>query len=174
MLNQLQRRETSSNSEGLNIPTPPDDQRTREMRFWLSILRVHNTIFPELNKSLRDNAGIGLAKFDVLAQLARRPEGISMGDLSTALKVTNGNVSGLVNRLIKDGLVSKEMSATDRRSFRAKLTAKGSETFQKALKFHEVTLAELMADVGIDALIDATEPLRNLSEKLKLKGQEDE
>lgn len=141
------------------------------MRFWLNILRVHNTIFPELNRSLRDNAGVGLAKFDVLAQLVRHSDGISMSDLSKALKVTNGNVSGLVNRLVKDGLVSKEMSATDRRSFSAKLTDKGRETFQTAMKYHEITLAELMADIGNDALIEATEPLRHLSEKLKLKGQ---
>ena len=141
------------------------------MRFWLSILRVHNTIFPVLNKSLRDNAGVGLAKFDVLAQLVRHPDGITMSDLSTALKVTNGNVSGLINRLIKDGLVSKEMSQTDRRSFSARLTDKGMETFQFAMTYHEATLAELMADVESDVLIDATEPLRTLSEKLKQAGQ---
>lgn len=167
MQSQIYSSETSSGIEGLNIPAQPDDQRTQELRFWLSILRVHNTIFPELNRSLRDNAGIGLAKFDVLAQLARHPDGISMSDLSTALKVTNGNVSGLVNRLIKDGLVSKEMSEKDRRSFSAQLTDKGRETFQVAMTYHEATLAELMADIGRDVLIEATEPLRNLTEKLK-------
>ncbi len=174
MLNQTCDRGTVTQIEGFTIPTSPDDKRTAEMRFWLSILRVHNTIFPELNKSLRDNAGVGLAKFDVLAQLVRHPDGITMSDLSTALKVTNGNVSGLVNRLVKDGLVSKEMSSTDRRSFSAKLTDKGMGTFQKAMTFHQATLANLMADVEKEALIEATEPLRTLSEKLKQKGQIDE
>ena len=174
MLNQRPAPNPPPDNEGLQISTSSDDRRTCEIRFWLSILRVHNTIFPELNRSLRDNAGVGLAKFDVLAQLMRHPDGISMGDLSTAMKVTNGNVSGLVNRLIKDGLVSKEMSTTDRRSFSAKLTDAGRETFQSAMKFHEVTLAELMADIEIDTLIEATEPLRNLSEKLKLKGERGE
>ncbi|MCX7560592.1 MarR family transcriptional regulator [Sulfitobacter sp. F26204] len=141
------------------------------MRFWLSLLRVHNTIFPELNRNLRENAGIGLAKVDLLAQLARHRDGISMSDLSTALKVTNGNVSGLVNRLVKDGLVRKEMSTSDRRSFTAKLTNEGLETFQAAMEIHQVTLAKLMADVEKDVVIEATEPLRKLAGKLKLKGQ---
>lgn len=144
------------------------------MRFWLAILRVHSTIFPALNRNLRDNAGIGLAKLDVLAQLARHPDGISMSNLSTALKVTNGNVSGLINRLIKDGLVSKEMSSTDRRSFKAKLTEKGLETFQTAMKFHAETLAELMHDISLEELVQTTEPLRQVSDKLKLKARRDD
>jgi len=143
------------------------------MRFWLGILRVHSTIFPALNRNLRDNAGIGLAKLDVLAQLARYPDGLSMSDLSTALKVTNGNTSGLVNRLIKDGLVSKEMSPTDRRSFKARLTDKGLETFQTAMQHHEATLADLMQDISHEDLTRATEPLRQMSEKLRLNAQKD-
>lgn len=152
-------------------PVPSDEQRTQEMRFWLSVLRVHNTIFPELNKNLRDNAGIGLAKFDVLAQLMRKPDGITMGELSRALKVSNGNVSGLVNRLIKDGLVSKSMSETDRRSFSVVLTEQGLATFHEALTFHQETLAEIMADVGKEVLGDATEPLRQIADRLKRQGQ---
>lgn len=165
--------QSPSSTEGDSVPARPGDQRTQEMRLWLSILRVHSTIFPELNRSLRDNAGVGLAKFDVLAQLARIPDGVSMGTLSAALKVTNGNVSGLVNRLIKDGLVIKEMSPTDRRSFNARLTDKGLETFLTAMKFHEATLADLMHDVSRDELISATEPLRRVSEKLRVKEQKD-
>lgn len=155
------------------ISVSQDDPRTQEMRFWLGILRVHSTIFPALNKNLRDNAGIGLAKLDVLAQLARHPDGLSMSDLSTALKVTNGNVSGLVNRLIGDGLVVKEMSPSDRRSFNARLTSKGMECFQTAMTFHAATLADLMADISPSELIAATEPLREISEKLRQKAQED-
>ncbi|MCX7565976.1 MarR family transcriptional regulator [Sulfitobacter sp. F26169L] len=122
---------------------------------------------------MRDNAGIGLAKLDVLAQLMRHPDGMSMGDLSVALKVTNGNVSGLVNRLVKDGLVSKEISATDRRSVNAKLTEDGRAIFETAMQFHETTLAECMADIGAETLIAVAEPLRRISDKLKLKGEKD-
>lgn len=151
-----------------------DDRRAQELRLWLAILRVHSLIFPELNRSLRDNAGVGLAKLDVLAQLARTPEGLSMGALSAALKVTNGNTSGLVNRLIKDGLVSKTMSATDRRSYTVTLTAKGQGAFGAAMKSHEATLADLMGDVSTDELSRALEPLRALSAKLKPEGVPDD
>lgn len=163
----------TSNHVGKAALAAHEEQRTQEMRFWLAILKVHSTIFPELNRSLRDNAGIGLAKLDVLAQLARHPDGISMSDLSTALKVTNGNTSGLVNRLIKDGFVSKDMSPTDRRSFTAKLTEQGMECFETAMTYHQATLADLMHDIRVEELSELIEPLRHLSDKLNSKAQHD-
>ncbi|TNF19781.1 MAG: MarR family transcriptional regulator [Rhodobacteraceae bacterium] len=165
--------EISPEREEATIPVSRNDQRTQETRFWLAILRVHSTIFPVLNRSLRDDAGIGLAKLDVLAQLARHPDGLSMGDLSTALKVTNGNTSGLVNRLVKDGLVDKQMSPTDRRCFTAKLTEKGADTFRAAMDSHAATLADLMQDVSRDELIGVTDALRQMSEKLRMQARSD-
>jgi DNA-binding MarR family transcriptional regulator len=61
--------------------------------------------------------------------------------------VTNGNVTGLVERLETDGLVLRETPDGDRRVTVAKLTKKGDEIFAAMAAAHEGWLRDLMADV---------------------------
>ena len=140
--------------------------RRNQVRLWLSIMRVHGSVSTELNRKLSAEVGISLAKFDTMSHLHRYPDGLSMGDLSDALRVSNGNVSGLVNRLIKDGLVFKEMSKKDRRSFQAKLTDLGKRTFEVALLTHQNVLSELFSNTSPDALTATLQNLRNLTNNL--------
>ncbi|WP_166418709.1 MarR family winged helix-turn-helix transcriptional regulator [Cochlodiniinecator piscidefendens] len=129
-------------------------------------MSLHTTVFSELNRRLSNETSISLAKFDTMAQLYRFPDGISMSDLSSALRVSNGNVSGLVNRLIKDGYVCKEMSREDRRSFRATLTEKGRAKFEEALDVHQNVLADLLGTLSPDELSNTASLLRGLAVKL--------
>lgn len=69
--------------------------------------------------------GLSVAKFELLAQIERYPEGVSLGMISSNLKVTSGNVAGLVRRLLADALITKKMSQEDRRSFIVKFTPEG-------------------------------------------------
>ncbi|MEZ5913267.1 MAG: MarR family transcriptional regulator [Paracoccaceae bacterium] len=115
---------------------------------------------------MQDQTGVSLAKFDVLAQLVRSPDGLSMGKLSSALRVSNGNVSGLVNRLMKDGFVEKIMSDADRRSFTAKLTPLGAERFHQANTAHHEVLSRILQDLSDTELTAATDAVRKVSEKI--------
>lgn len=143
------------------------DRQQNQTRLWLNILRLHGLVFGDLNRQLLDETGLSLAKFDAMAQLARNPDGLSMGKLSGALKVTNGNVSGLVNRLIKDGMVVKAMSADDRRSFSAKLTDAGLTTFKQASEAHNRILAELLRAVSDQDMVEASAALRGILESMQ-------
>ncbi|TBX14785.1 MarR family winged helix-turn-helix transcriptional regulator [Nioella sediminis] len=143
-----------------------DARQRNQTRFWLSVLRLHSDIFAELNKRMQDEVGLSLAKFDAMAQLARTPEGISMGQLSSALKVSNGNVSGLVTRLIKDGLVIKAMSTEDRRSFSARLTEIGEQKFLMARDAHNSILADILQQVPDEELTAANTALREILEEM--------
>lgn len=139
-----------------------DRGRTRhETRTWLRILEVHNAIFATLNRTMTVKAGISLAKFDILAQLDLHRDGISLGVLSERLKVTDGNITGLVRRLLADGLIVKEMSRVDRRSFLVSLSPKGVEKFQAACVVHREHLKRLFARVPGEDL-DETERLLSL------------
>lgn len=142
------------------------DRERQETRLWLGVLRVHSVVFAELNRRMQDQTGVSLAKFDVLAQLFRSPEGLSMGKLSSALRVSNGNVSGLINRLMKDGLVEKIMSDADRRSFTAKLTDLGSERFHCANAAHHEILGNILEDLSDAELASATDAIRTVSDKV--------
>lgn len=138
-----------------------------ETRFWLQILNVHHLIYNELNARLINDAGLSIAKFDVLAQLYRYPEGISMGALSKKLKVTNGNVSGLVTRLEADGYVKRSVEPNDRRSFRASITPVGKAVFEKAVAKHQTEINKKLSGIELGEIEELVENLKNVTDKIK-------
>jgi DNA-binding MarR family transcriptional regulator len=135
----------------------------RETRFWLQILSLHGNIFSSLNGLLSSQFGLSVAKFDVLAQLDRHQEGLALGQLSQNLKVSGGNVSGLVRRLLADDLISKTMSNDDRRSFIVRLTPKGNALFQTASAIHKEHLVQCFESVSAEELEAAALALKSLS-----------
>ena len=50
---------------------------------------------------------------DVMAQLDRTPNGMTLGELSARMMVSNGNVTGLVERLVQQGLLDRRPSPSD-------------------------------------------------------------
>lgn len=75
------------------------------LRLWLKLLKLTRQIESELRDNLRVEFETTLPRFDVMAALYRFPKGLLMSELSGALKVSNGNVTGIVDRLVKDALV---------------------------------------------------------------------
>lgn len=130
-----------------NVASDSSDLRNIETRVWLRVMAMHAEVFNRLNRIFGKEFGITLAKFDVLAQLDRFEGGLTQGALSRHLKVTGGNVTGLVRRLTADGLISREMSATDRRVFIVRLTSDGAAIYRDARERHDVVLRELFNDI---------------------------
>lgn len=141
--------------------------RRSETRTWLRILSLHGRIFSALNRTLNATVGLSLAKFDVLAQLEQHPEGITLGALSERLQVTGGNVSGLIQRLLADDLIVKQMSQTDRRSFLVGLSPKGAIVFREACEVHRAKLEQLFAAVPDQELDDALAILTQVGRKVQ-------
>ncbi|MBR1165913.1 MarR family winged helix-turn-helix transcriptional regulator [Bradyrhizobium liaoningense] len=138
-----------------------------ETRLWLQLLSLHGDIFASLNSLLGAEFGLSLAKFDVLAQLDRDRNGLALGQLSQNLKVSGGNVSGLVQRLLADDLISREMSSEDRRSFIVRLTPKGEALFRKAADVHKRHLSQKFENIPAEELDAALSVLRSLSAKIR-------
>jgi DNA-binding MarR family transcriptional regulator len=137
-----------------------------ETRLWLQLLSLHGDIFASLNSVLSSEFGLSLAKFDVLAQLDRYRDGLALGQLSQNLKVSGGNVSGLVQRLLADNLISKDMSSEDRRSFIVRLSPTGEALFRKAADVHKKHLSKRLENVSAKELDSAFTVLRSLSSKI--------
>ena len=138
-----------------------------ETRFWLQLLSLHGELFAALNAAMIAELGLSLAKFDALAQLARYPDGLTLGRLTQNLKVSGGNVSGLVQRLAAVELISREMSNEDRRSFIVRLTPKGEAVFRKAAGVHNRHLRQRLEDVPTHELEAALSILRSISSKVR-------
>lgn len=112
------------------------------LRLWLRMLSCTTQIETEIRRRLRRNFGVTLARFDYMAQLHRRPEGLMMSDLSSRLMVTGGNVTGLTDELQRDGLVLRASHATDRRAWIVRLTPKGRRSFEAMARAHEEWILE--------------------------------
>lgn len=107
-----------------------------ELRLWLRLLTCSNIIEAEVRRRLRQEFDTTLPRFDVLAQLDRSSVGLTMGELSSRLMVSNGNITGLIDRLVTEGLVERASRPEDRRTIRVTLTNKGRTSFQRMTPEH--------------------------------------
>lgn len=122
------------------------------LKLWLRMLSCVTEIEAEIRRRLRERFGISLARFDYLAQLHRHPEGLKMRDLSRCLMVTGGNVTTLTDELERDGLVVRESSPTDRRSWIVRLTPQGRYGFEAMAQEHERWVVELFSGLDVRAV----------------------
>jgi DNA-binding MarR family transcriptional regulator len=119
----------------------PDDHEA--LRLWLRLLTCTSIIEGSIRSELRRDFDCTLPRFDLMAQLERNPEGLRMGELSRRLMVTGGNVTGITDQLVKEGLVTREAPADDRRAFVVRLTPTGRKAFQRMAELHEVWVVRL-------------------------------
>lgn len=125
----------------------PSDHKD-ELRLWLRLLSCKTLIENEIRRRLRDNYDITLPRFDLMAQLDKAPGGMKLGELSQRLMVSNGNITGLVDRLVSQGLLDRQPSPTDRRTQLVKLTAEGRRVFRAMAAAHENWIADLFAELS--------------------------
>jgi DNA-binding MarR family transcriptional regulator len=118
------------------------------LKLWLRLLACTTQIEDQIRRRLRQRFGISLPRFDYLAQLHRRPEGLTMKALSRCLMVTGGNVTGLTDQLEHEGLVAREGSPTDRRAWIVRLTSRGRRDFETMAQVHEQWILELFGGLG--------------------------
>lgn len=100
-----------------------------------------------------------LPQFDVLSELEHAGQPLTMSQLSTELMVSNGNVTGVIDRLEKAGLVSRSRADHDRRIQYIRLTAKGSKEFNRMAGHHERWIAELFSDLTFSDMSNLQELL---------------
>ena len=119
------------------------DDHHQAIKLWLRMLACTTRVENIVRQRLRSEFGTTLPRFDLMAQLDREAEGLSMGELSARLMVTGGNVTGIVDQLEGEGLVVREDHPTDRRAFRVRLTAAGRRQFRRMAAVHEAWIVEL-------------------------------
>jgi DNA-binding MarR family transcriptional regulator len=124
----------------------PDPASKSRLRLWLRILSVSRTVEAELRERLRA-LDTTLPRFDVMAALHRAPDGLKMSALSSVLRVSNGNVTGIVDRLEAEGLAQRLPVAGDRRAMLVKLTPAGTAAFAGLADRHEAWVNELLGAV---------------------------
>ena len=135
----------------VSVPLELVDRRAgskERLRLWIRLLRVVHVVEAELRERLKREFDTTLPRFDVLSALYRERDGMLMSDLSRFLLVSNGNVTGIVERLVSDGLVQRTAREGDRRAFVVRLTEEGVARFAAMAAAHESWIADLLGEVS--------------------------
>jgi DNA-binding MarR family transcriptional regulator len=107
------------------------------LRLWLRLLTCTQIVEKQVRSLLRERFDTTLPRFDLMAQLERAPDGLKMNELSRRMMVTGGNVTGITDQLVAEGLVERIDVAGDRRAYRVRLTTRGRKLFNDMARQHE-------------------------------------
>jgi DNA-binding MarR family transcriptional regulator len=134
------------------LELPPGDFETRgastdhlDLRLWLRMMAIHKLISNEARRRLRASFGMSLSRFDYLAQVDGAATGLRMGEISSRLMVTTGNITGLTDELAADGLVERSVDPQSRRAYVVRMTPKGRRAFRAAAKANEGWIEEFFS-----------------------------
>lgn len=133
----------------MDHPRPLSKQR---LRVWLRILSAQRGMEQAVREKLRLGHDCTLPRFDVLSALDRHRDGLRMSELSAMLKVSNGNVTGIIERLVSDGMVERTIVAGDRRAMRVRLTEQGIRRFAIMAADHEIWVDKLLSIYSAEEL----------------------
>lgn len=137
----------------LNAPAKKEQPLSKaRLRLWLKLLKATRHIEGNIREDLKSEFSTTLPRFDVMAALSRFPKGMKMSELSGELKVSNGNVTGIVDRLVKDGFIIREPVPGDRRALVVYLTKRGKDEFARQAIMHENWVNELLKGLDNQAI----------------------
>ncbi len=142
---------------------PGGDQSKARLRLWLRLLKRTRRVEAALRDRLRTEFQTTLPRFDVMAALARSETGLKMSALSGVLRVSNGNITGIVDRLTEDGIAVRVQVPGDRRASLVRLTPVGIAEFTRQASAHAAWIDELLGDFPTDQAED-------LAVQLKIDG----
>ncbi|CAG0933663.1 MAG: hypothetical protein EFKGCFLK_02877 [Rhodocyclaceae bacterium] len=119
------------------------EEHHESLRLWLRMLACTNLVEGYVRSQLRVRFQTTLPRFDLMSQLERNPDGLKMGELSRRMMVTGGNVTGITDQLVAEGLVVREDNPKDRRAYIVKLTKEGRRVFRQWADEHEDWIIKL-------------------------------
>jgi len=127
--------------------------------FFESALALGDVLDTELEQAV----GIPQRWYDVLVHLEESPEGIPMNELAERILYSKSGFTRVVDRMEEDGLVRRLRPKHDRRTILVVLTDKGTETMERARRYHrdgiERHFSQHLTEADIKALTRALEKI---------------
>ncbi|MFS4580418.1 MarR family winged helix-turn-helix transcriptional regulator [Phaeobacter sp. C3_T13_0] len=147
------------------------DRSKDRLRLWLKILKATRAVESEIRENLRQEFTTTLPRFDVMAALSQHLDGLKMSELSGVLKVSNGNVTGIIERLVDDGHVQREKVPGDRRASRVRLTEEGGSEFTRQAAAHEIWIDQMFDTVPEAEVQTLSDALDQVARRLENEGR---
>jgi DNA-binding MarR family transcriptional regulator len=132
----------------MDIEARAHSEHPEALRLWLRLLTCTQLIEKQVRNELRSQFDTTLPRFDLMSQLERSPDGLKMNELSRRMMVTGGNVTGITDQLVTEGLVERINVEGDRRAYRVRLTPRGRKLFNEMAQQHEDWIVEAFSGLS--------------------------
>lgn len=130
------------------------------LSMWVKLARAYAVFSHRTEEDIR-SYGLTAPQFGVLETLGHLGPMLT-GELSRKRLVSGGNVTVVVDNLIKQGLVERRVCAEDRRQIFVQLTAKGRRLFEKIFPKHAAFVTALASSLSEDEQADLGRLLKKL------------
>ncbi len=117
-------------------------------RDWLSVVRTYNACERVLTHRL-ENLDLTLAQHDVLVALTAAGP-MRQRDLADRLLVVKSNITAILTRMERDGLVTRSTDASDKRAKRVAPTAEGERRVTRSLAAQREVIAGMLSRLSAD------------------------
>ena len=134
-------------------------------RVWFRLMRLHTRGLTAITERLRA-IGLSVPQCDILTTLTER-EGIAQQELAERLYVTKGNISGLIDRLVRAQLVERRASRDDKRSYAIFLTDEGRILAQRGIQIQQQFVGQAFGHLSQDMLEDLENALISVREGIR-------
>ncbi|MDA0708164.1 MAG: MarR family transcriptional regulator [Proteobacteria bacterium] len=143
------------------------ERQKESLKLWIELIRYSSKLEQIIDDNLRQSFGQNISRFDVLSQLERKHDkGLTVGELAQRLIASKGNITGLLDRMEKDGLVTRKEKPEDRRSFQINITNKGLKLFDKMADQNAIWVEQSFGSIDLDNMKEMTHFLSDARQTL--------
>lgn len=103
------------------------------------------------------------AQFRVLQAVNDLPDP-SQTQLVQTTNIDRSTIAGIVERLVKKGLLNRKRTKDDARAYAVRLTAMGERTLKEALRLNDVVTAEIVRTASLKEMLAVEKVLTRISE----------
>jgi DNA-binding MarR family transcriptional regulator len=129
-------------SEPAPQPLTPAEERT-----WRTLMRLMMLMPRAIDEDLCRRTGLGLTRYVVLMRLSEAPEcTLRMSDLAEAVSISPSRMTRIIQSMVSEGLVNRQVAPSDGRASLATLTEKGLHRLQDAWPAHLAGARRLVMD----------------------------
>lgn len=115
------------------------------MPAWLALIRTHMRLWEQVEAQMRRDAGLTMARYDVLAHLDMSGGRLGLTELASSILLSQSGLSKLLDRMEAAGLARRDPDPRDGRAAFAAITPQGRSLVRKARQSHHEFLRQTFA-----------------------------
>lgn len=143
------------------------NEKVSGTQLWLVTMKAYHALLGFTERTL-DGSGLGDSDFRVLEALLHKGA-MPVNVIGPKVFLSPGAISTAVDRLHKQGLVTRTEDAADRRVRRVDLTPKGRKLIQRVFAEHQAQMDALAADLPAKDRRRVAEVLKTLGKRAARK-----